>query len=114
MASEGLGATYRYVLYVLMSPVRGRDAAARPPSCRRPCTIIVSKPPTKSSGRPSCSPSTCIRSCAAKPVAGGKPVSIVQNSSSDLLDGGATAERSRTTSPVTPATGPAVSTTTSN
>jgi hypothetical protein len=44
-------------------------------------------------------------------VAGGKPVSIVQNISGDLLDGRA---EPRTTSPVTPATGPVVSTTTSN
>eukprot|EP00966_Prymnesium_polylepis_P158992 3674785-Prymnesium_polylepis.2 len=44
-------------------------------------------------------------------VAVGQPVNIVQNTS---LATSSTAERSRTTSPMTPVTGPAASTTTSN
>eukprot|EP00966_Prymnesium_polylepis_P018691 430499-Prymnesium_polylepis.1 len=47
---------------------------------------------------------------AAKPVAGGKPVNIVQNTPTTS----STAERSCTTPLVTPATRPAVSMTTSN
>eukprot|EP00966_Prymnesium_polylepis_P018350 422624-Prymnesium_polylepis.2 len=65
----------------------------------------------KSPARPDCSPTAFIIRSAAKPVAGGQPVSIVKNLSGDLLDGGADG---RTTSLATPATGPAASTMMSN
>eukprot|EP00966_Prymnesium_polylepis_P248968 5756260-Prymnesium_polylepis.1 len=38
---------------------------------------------------PGCSTSNYIAASAAEPVAGGKPVSIMQNIADDLLDGGA-------------------------
>eukprot|EP00966_Prymnesium_polylepis_P218172 5049551-Prymnesium_polylepis.1 len=57
-----------------------------------------------------CSPKSApIAGGAAEPVAGGQPVSIVQNISYDLLDGEA---EPHCTSLVTPATGPAASSST--
>eukprot|EP00966_Prymnesium_polylepis_P237959 5503510-Prymnesium_polylepis.1 len=84
MASEGL---------TLRGAVEGRSCegcsvrAARGRAAKRPspCASQV----TGLRGRLGCSTSAPFADGAAEPVAGGKPVSIVQNISGDLLDGGA-------------------------
>eukprot|EP00966_Prymnesium_polylepis_P164288 3798304-Prymnesium_polylepis.1 len=56
-------------------------------------------------------PVCLLQAALREPVAGGKPMNIVQNLSGDLIDGGA---EPHTTTPMTSVTGPAASTSTSN
>eukprot|EP00966_Prymnesium_polylepis_P152869 3531190-Prymnesium_polylepis.1 len=67
-----------------------RDAAA---SCARQTQLGDRRSPSyfRLAARPGCSPTAFTAGGAAEPVAGAKSVSIVQNISGDLLDGGAEA-----------------------
>eukprot|EP00966_Prymnesium_polylepis_P192235 4455358-Prymnesium_polylepis.1 len=84
MSNEGLRAICPYALCEGCSCEAAELAAAW-----RPPTSHAAPAADRSAVVRACSPSVCIRSGAAKPVTGPKPVSIVANFSGDLLDGGA-------------------------
>eukprot|EP00966_Prymnesium_polylepis_P298588 6900050-Prymnesium_polylepis.1 len=82
MASEGLQAPFLYALCEGCSCESDRRAVGSLETAHLHAAGPIS-------GRPGCSTSACIRVGAAIPVASAEPVSIEQNLSCDLLDGGA-------------------------